>query len=1851
MKHFLTLLRQDVGKTLALTVGSPSVHRRSAMLKPLFFAVLFLIAGIGNVWATDYDLVYTLDGTVTSSASGSSAYATAIDIEVNGITWNVMGNTTLNPWGIGGKNLSSDNRSLFSKGAIDANILKIDIEHGAASSVTVNAMTVEVATDADFTDIVSTCTPTFAANNTVTVNHPDGDDAWTNCYYRITYSLTIGGSNKKVEFKSAKFYKEKSASAPDLSATPVLVDFGTVEVGASVASQTVAVTFANLTGSVTYSGLSDPFTASGSISTTGDEITISADATNAGTFEQTLLIESAADSKSVEVTVKMKVAAPTGTFELYSGDITEGDYVICSGAKAMKNVVTSSPRIDVADVTISDDKIVNPDESVIWKFEALTGDDAGYWTFFNEAVSKYAAFTSADGRGTLIDAVTDYAKFNHADATSYDFQNKGKTGKYLRYNNTYGFASYGNTTGSTLTLYKKSDGTSKTPAGLAYNEADQKKLAVLGASFVAPTLTNPNSLTVTYESNNTDVAEVANDGTVTIKAAGVAEITASFAGNDDYKAGSASYTIGVTNHAGTEVDSYDVADAKIVIDAVGTKENAYVSGIVSSIYSTSLGEGGVISFYISADGATSGQQLEAYKCKALNGDAFTALSDVETGATVVITGTLKKFNSTYEFDQNCHLVSYEAPVVQKQSIANDQDHPYTVAQALAFAAAPTTYDLSDHVYIQGVVYQANSFNSTNGTYNIYIKDAGTSEDDGKFEFYKCSGLYQVGDAAVQFAEGDVQVGNVVIGYGVMTYYTDGSIWEFGQPNQLVDLQAPVTGVELDATASVEVDKTVTLTANVLPSNAAAQTIVWSVESGSDKASVDAGVVTGLAEGEATIRATVDGTSFYAECTVTVTPVAAPDTRKVANGPAEFTTTSGNLDPADIAFEAFQGGAGTAPGNYNKGIRLYQAPNASAIGGFVTLSAVLGCTIDQVQITTTSTYATTVAYSVDANENLLGSESVDKSGTYTTPAGLNVSSVNIVNKGTSSSGRLEIASIKVWYTGDPATIDHYELGGTYATEFEVGDEFNHTGLIVYAAFDALGDSKLDITSACTFSTPDMSAEGEQTIEITYKGAVVKSYTITVSASTDTRKVADSPATFTTISGDMTPADIKFAAYQGGAGTAPGNYNSGIRLYQAPSTDAIGGFVTLKAAKGCTIDQVQITTTSTYATTVAYSVDANENLLGSESVAKSGTYTTPTGLNVESVNIVNKGTGSNGRLEIASIKVWYTGDPLAVDHYFLGGTYATEFEQFGTFSYEGLTVTAAYDAGETITEAVTGFTVEADLTTAGSKKAEVYLGQVKIAEYDITVNASAKTDPALAYTPSTQTIAAADVASWSAPAFSNEYNVSPITFVSDKPAVATVDENGVIALAGGYGTAVITASFAENDDYVASEATYTITVSEPVEDLSGTWVVATSVAVGDRIIIGATYENATKTMGAQNGNNRLAVASTLDAGVLTPAEGTKTFTLVDAGDGKFALQALNGNYLSAAGSGTSNYLKEAADYSTDNAKWSISIDGEGVASVVALSNNRNAMQYNSGNTLFSCYASVTSQRPINIYKQGTPAPTTYAVNIATGIVNGTVESDKATAEVGETVTLTITPAGGYELSELLVKGADVTSSVVAGSYEFTMPAEDVTVNATFTLIPAPQPTWETVRENLQVNRHYTVCLEKNIVNIDGATFWSIAGRNSADTEAYLEEVAAPEAGKPYIFQATATTLKVVYGDEVADNPVANGALRGTFSDMNAAALAAAGSNIYMLFNNELRPIGDNNHLDAHRAYVLYNELKVISTPQPVSGKRVKAMPMQPKVATGVESIQNSEVSVQKVMINGELYILRGEKMYDTTGRLVK
>ena len=101
----------------------------------------------------------------------------------------------------------------------------------------------------------------------------------------------------------------------------------------------------------------------------------------------------------------------------------------------------------------------------------------------------------------------------------------------------------------------------------------------------------------------------------------------------------------------------------------------------------------------------------------------------------------------------------------------------------------------------------------------------------------------------------------------------GEVWiddiEYGEYSANV---APVhaTGVTLDKTsASVKQGKTITLTATVAPADAVNKNVTWSSNDAS-VATVNNGVVTGVATGNAKITVTTEDGSHTASCTVTVT---------------------------------------------------------------------------------------------------------------------------------------------------------------------------------------------------------------------------------------------------------------------------------------------------------------------------------------------------------------------------------------------------------------------------------------------------------------------------------------------------------------------------------------------------------------------------------------------------------------------------------------------------------------------------------------------------------------------------------------------------------------------------------------------------------------------------------------------------------------------------------------------------------------------------------------------------------------------------------------------------------------------
>lgn len=171
----------------------------------LLSAMLFAMMSMAQT------LVYDL---VPVNGSNNS-YAGNCDIEIEGVTWNLTGNSQMLPWRLGGKGIENQDRALYSKTPIAANITKIEVEHGAGKYATINKVTLVVSDEPNGagTEIDVTYTP--SATTTIELT---GDN--TNKYYKFVYNVTnTGTSNGYVQFVGAKFY----GTLPDgYVATPLI---------------------------------------------------------------------------------------------------------------------------------------------------------------------------------------------------------------------------------------------------------------------------------------------------------------------------------------------------------------------------------------------------------------------------------------------------------------------------------------------------------------------------------------------------------------------------------------------------------------------------------------------------------------------------------------------------------------------------------------------------------------------------------------------------------------------------------------------------------------------------------------------------------------------------------------------------------------------------------------------------------------------------------------------------------------------------------------------------------------------------------------------------------------------------------------------------------------------------------------------------------------------------------------------------------------------------------------------------------------------------------------------------------------------------------------------------------------------------------------------------------------------------------------------------------------------------------------------------------------------------------------------------------------------------------------------
>lgn len=105
----------------------------------------------------------------------------------------------------------------------------------------------------------------------------------------------------------------------------------------------------------------------------------------------------------------------------------------------------------------------------------------------------------------------------------------------------------------------------------------------------------------------------------------------------------------------------------------------------------------------------------------------------------------------------------------------------------------------------------------------------------------------------------------------------------------------------------------------------------------------------------------------------------------------------------------------------------------------------------------------------------------------------------------------------------------------------------------------------------------------------------------------------------------------------------------------------------------------------------------------------------------------------------------------------------------------------------------------------------------------------------------------------------------------------------------------------------------------------------------------------------------------------------------------------------------------------------------------------------NLISSTYPKSNGELYTKKIKETPPAPNTYKIKINPS-ENGSVTASKSiNINKGEVITLTVNPSNGYRLKDLKVTDDANGSEIQVNNNKFTMPASNVTVNATFEKIP--------------------------------------------------------------------------------------------------------------------------------------------------------------------------------------------------------
>lgn len=235
-------------------------------------------------------------------------------------------------------------------------------------------------------------------------------------------------------------------------------------------------------------------------------------------------------------------------------DISTGDVFVIVGNNgnnyALSNDNGTGGAPSAVGVTVSGGKITSKvNDNIKWN---VTGDATNGYTFFPNGTTETWLYCTNTNNGVRV-GTNDSKTFT---VSTEGYLVHSGTSRYVGVYDSSDWRCYTsinkNIENQTFTFYKYDDGTtpSKPSPELAFSSATAE--AAIGQPFTAPTLTTAAGFngTVEYSSSNESVAQVMDTetGELRLISAGETVIKASFAGNDDFKSGSASYTLTVTDN-------------------------------------------------------------------------------------------------------------------------------------------------------------------------------------------------------------------------------------------------------------------------------------------------------------------------------------------------------------------------------------------------------------------------------------------------------------------------------------------------------------------------------------------------------------------------------------------------------------------------------------------------------------------------------------------------------------------------------------------------------------------------------------------------------------------------------------------------------------------------------------------------------------------------------------------------------------------------------------------------------------------------------------------------------------------------------------------------------------------------------------------------------------------------------------------------------------------------------------------------------------------------------------------------------------------------------------------------------